>query len=75
MNRNTEEAPKSTPILYQDIPQLVFHPDVPEFSPNFLTDGEECPALPDTDNTSHTAHALTNTAAPKHQHTSSRRYQ
>ena len=64
MNRNTEEAPKCTPILYQDIPQLVFHPGVPEFSPNVLMDGEEWSDLLASAETTHTAQALTDTAAP-----------
>ena len=41
MNQSITESTKatnSTPIIYKATYQIVFNPDVPEFSPNTLTD-------------------------------------
>ena len=64
MKLNIKEAEKSAPILCQSILQVVFHPDLPELSPNILTDGEEWPALLAIPKTNHAGQVLTNTAAP-----------
>ena len=64
VNRNIKEAHKADPILCHSDPPVIFCPDVPEFSPNFLSYGREWPALPDSAETIYAAQALTETAAP-----------
>ena len=63
VNQNITEASEAAPILCQDIPQIIFYPDAPVFSPNFLTDRAGWPALLDSARAAHTANALTKTAA------------
>ena len=45
-------------------PPVVFHKDAPEFLPNVLPIGDECPALLARVDTAHAAPALTKTAVP-----------
>ena len=64
VNQNIKEAIEFAPILCQAIPQVIFHPDVPDFFPNVLTDGEKWPALSASAKTVHAIEVLANTAAP-----------
>ena len=64
VNRNIEEAIKSTLILYQANPQAVFNPYIPEFSPNILTGGDKWHALTDSAKTAYTYQALTKKPKP-----------
>ena len=45
INQNIAESTKSSPILFQVIPQVIFHPVAPVFSPNILIDRKGWPAL------------------------------
>ena len=63
VNQNITEATEAAPILCQDIPQIIFYPDAPVFSPNFLIYRAGWPTLLDSARAAHTANALTKTAA------------
>ena len=64
VNRNIKEEHKADPILYQDIPPVMFYPDAPAFPPSFIRIGAECLALPSHAETAHAAHLITVTSAP-----------
>ena len=62
VSRNIVEATNATLILLHSTPQVVFHPDAPEFSTNVHTDRAGWPTLPARARAAHAAHALTKTA-------------
>ena len=64
VNQNIEEYTEEALILCQATPQVVFHLGIPEFSPNVLTDREECPSLLACAETSHAYQAPNKTATP-----------
>ena len=64
VNQNIIEATNAAPIIFRDTPQVIFHPDVLEFSPNILTYEGGCPALLSSAGSNHAEQALTDTATP-----------
>ena len=64
VNQNTKESCKAAPIFCQSTPPVVFHPEVPEFSPNILTDIDECPALPASAKNAYATQSITKTTTP-----------
>ena len=64
VSETIEEAQEAAPIIYQAIDLVVFHQDVPAFSPSILPRGDDWPGLPVRADTAYAAPALTNTAAP-----------
>ena len=65
MIETIEEAQEASPIIYQAIALVIFHPDAPSFSPSVLPREDEWPALPVCADTAHAAPALTKTDAPE----------
>ena len=59
-----EGAQEVSPTIRQSISLVVFHQDVPVFSPSILTRGSDWPALPACANTDHADQAITNTSNP-----------
>ena len=65
VSETIEEAQEAAPIICQAINPVIFHQDAPSFLTSVLLRGDKWPALPARADTSHTAPALTMTAAPK----------
>ena len=68
VNQNIEEAHESDLILCQATPSVVFHPEVPDFSPNVLTNKEEWPALLASAETAQADLVLAKNTTPKLHH-------
>ena len=64
MSETTKEAQESAPTFFQAIAPVVFHQDIPEFSPIILLRGYKWPALSVRADTAHAYPALTETPSP-----------
>ena len=64
MNQNIAEANEAAPILCQSTPQVVFHPGVPESSPNVIRYGAGGSTLSSRAEAAHATQAFTETDAP-----------
>ena len=64
MDQNIKEDIEAALILCNATPQVVFHPYIPEFSPNVLMYREEWPALTDGSETAHASQSITSTSSP-----------